>query len=435
MAEQWQTMKLLVVQVAALGWDSLVENHPDVLAPLPFSLRPVEAVFPAVTCSAQASFRTGSSAAAAGSIGNGRFDRVLRRTEFWSQSARLVRGPRIWSRARARGLRVGMLFWQQSLGEDVDLVLSPAPVHKHHGGMIQDCYGQPETLYPDLVRRLGRPFDLMRYWGPAASIRSSRWIVGATQWLLTEPRYRVDLLLTYIPHLDYALQKHGPEDARARTALAEVTAMLAALATAARNAGYEVVVWGDYAITAARQPLFPNQALREAGLFRVRHVRGMTYPDLYASRAFALVDHQVAHVFVTDPDDIGPARQCLGALQGVECIEGPNPDPACPETGELVLTAAPGAWFAYPWWQDPREAPDYARHVDIHSKIGFDPCELLWGWPPPSISLDATRVRGTHGRTDARVCLGSTVPALHEAVSTVDLARRIAALLDAGGTS
>lgn len=67
-------------------------------------------------------------------------------------------------------------------------------------------------------------------------------------------------------------------------------------------------------------------------------------------------------------------------------------------SGNLVAIASDGHWFAYPWWTDSREAPDFATHVDIHNKPGFDPCELFFGWPPPSISRDPTRVQGTHGR-------------------------------------
>ena len=133
--------KLLVIQVAALA-DDLARELPA----LPLTWAAMDSVLPAVTCTAQASFRTASLPAAHGMIANGIFNRPLRKAMFWEQSAALVSGPRIWESFALAGKRTAMLFWQQSLGESVDVVLSPAPIHKHHGGMIQDCYSQPPSL-------------------------------------------------------------------------------------------------------------------------------------------------------------------------------------------------------------------------------------------------------------------------------------------------
>jgi len=138
----------------------------------------------------------------------------------------------------------------------------------------------------------------------------------------------------------------------------------------------------------------------------------------------------VAHVFVTAPADLAAVKACFAGTAGIAAVTETGPD-AGPESGELALTAAPGCWFAYPWWSGRTGAPDYARHVDIHNKIGFDPCELFWGWPPPSVSLDPSRVRGTHGRDDVPACSGSTVPALCGAASLLELARRVETWLSA----
>ncbi|MCK5805018.1 MAG: alkaline phosphatase family protein [Lentisphaeria bacterium] len=398
--------KLLIVQVAGLGAD-LANAHVDALAGTGLSFHALRPPFPAVTCTAQATFRTASAPADHGMVCNGFFDRDARRTEFWNQSARLVQGCRVWTRFRERGGTVGVLFWQQILGEEADLVFSPAPVHKHHGGMIQACYALPRELEEELTRNVGA-FNLRHYWGPLASAKASLWITAATETLLDQPERCPDVLLTYLPHLDYVLQRHGPTDTKHLPDEMEILGdCLTRLAKAADSAGRELLVWGDYAITPATQVAHPNQVLRRDGLLEVRRIRGMTYPDLYASRAFAMVDHQVAHVFVPNPDDIGKVRQCLETMEGVDRIE-PRAAHGHPREGELILTAAPGNWFAYPWWDDPREAPDYARHVDIHSKIGFDPCELFWGWPPMSVSLDTSRVGGTHGRNDALACFATT---------------------------
>jgi len=172
--------KLLVVQVAALGWD-LVKNLPGFQQAEPF--------FPALTCTAQAGFRTASQPRDHGMVANGVRSPDLRKIMLWEQSSGLVHGERIWKRFRAAGGKVGMIFWQQSLGdEELDLVLSPAPIHKHSGGMVQDCYAHPADLYPFLVKQNRRPFNLMHYWGPLASQKSSAWITDATCTILREPR-------------------------------------------------------------------------------------------------------------------------------------------------------------------------------------------------------------------------------------------------------
>ncbi len=390
--------KILVVQAAALGHD-LVRTHAAAFGELGLAFHPLRPVFPAVTCTAQASFRTASPPAAHGMVANGCFDRALRRAFFWEQSAHLVAGARIWEQRRAAGGTAGLICWQQSLGEAADLILSPAPIHKHHGGMIQDCYSRPAGLYAELCATVGAKFNLRHYWGPMASVRASEWIAAATAAVLRSPQ-APDLLLTYLPHLDYALLKHGPQGgAPVVKAVREAVSLLRGLKDAAAAAGRRFLVWGDYAITQANQVVYPNRALAAAGLFSPRRVGGRLYPDLFSSRAFAMVDHQVAHVFIHDPKDIDAVRACLAGLPGVDALL-PHAALPHPHSGELVAVAAPDAWFAYPWWDDPATAPDYAGHVDIHSKPGFDPAELFWGWPPPRTSTDAGRVGGSHGRAD-----------------------------------
>jgi predicted AlkP superfamily pyrophosphatase or phosphodiesterase len=126
--------KLLVVQVAGLG-HAFAQQHR--LACIGAAFQSMETVFPAVTCSVQASFRTATLPAAHGVVSNGIYCRRLRRTAFWEQSAALVEGPRIWDDFRRRGRKTAVLFWQQSLGEAADIILSPAPIQKHQGGMME----------------------------------------------------------------------------------------------------------------------------------------------------------------------------------------------------------------------------------------------------------------------------------------------------------
>lgn len=419
--------KLLVVDVAALGWN-LARTRP----PSGFNFRAAAPIFPAVTCVAQASFRTGALPAKHGLVGNGLWFPDLKKVLFWEQSAALVEGSRIWENFRARGKKVGMLFWQQSLGESVDLVLSPRPIHKHEGGMIQDCYSQPADLYARLCAKTGRSFNLMHYWGPFASRKSSEWIVDATCAVMADSQFAPDLLFAYLPHLDYDLQRHGPDSSPAARALDVLFALLGRLKREAEANGYDWLIFGDYAIGAVTQPaVYPNRALREAGLFWTRSLKGMAYPDFFNSPAFAVVDHEVAHVFTRDAATKDKARSVLGALPGVDAaLEGDSRRDAGLEhrrAGDLVLVAKRGAWFAYPWWTERREAPDYATHIDIHNKPGYDPCELFFGWPPLSVSQDTARVKGSHGRADASdaIAWDSSLPMQTEPVGLLDLAARV----------
>jgi len=393
--------RLLVVQAAALGHGMLAARGLAEWRGLRF--RPVEPPFPGLTCPVQATFRTGLTPSGHGIVGNGFRFRELGRPLFWEQSAALVAGRRVWDRYRAEaGRGVGMLFWQQSLGEQADVVVSPAPIHKHHGGMIESLYSRPPALGGTLTEAVGRRFRLRDYWGPLASVQSSDWIAEATVALLAAPDRAPALCLTYLPALDYDLQRHGPTAAQAWKALDRLFAELGLLLDAAARHGYEVLVFGDYAVGAVTQPVFPNRALRAAGLFAVREAGRRRYPDFHGSRAYAVVDHELAHVYLAREEDIPLAGEVLAATPGVgRVFDRAAQRELCiahERAGELVAVAAPGAWFAYPWWQPEREAPDYAAHVDIHSKPGYDPCELFAGWPLGSVSRDERRVRGSHGR-------------------------------------
>ena len=366
-------MKKLQVVAAGLGFRLLEENGLTEMAGLRFAAAP--SVFPAVTCVAQASLRTGLKPAEHGMISNGVWLESLRKPSFWEQSARLVKGPRVWSRD------AGVFFFQQSLGEDVSLLVSPAPIHKHGGGMIMSCYTKPTGMAP-VLKRLCGTFPLWRYWGPLASPKVGRvcldWFEQATN------VHEVDEAYLYLPTLDYAAQKHGPKSPQAQAALKEFRRQLERLADLCMRRGCELKVTGDYEITeVTAAPVFPNVTLRRADLFRTREVAGRAYPDFYQSRAFAMCDHEFCTV-------CGEAReQAVDLLLGTGDYERPD-EQLGESAGRTVLLAKPGSWCGYEWWTDRREAPDFASHVDIHNKPGYDPKELFF--------FNRGVVKGTHGR-------------------------------------
>ena len=372
-------MRRLQVIAAGLGYRLLEENGMTEMAGLKFS--PAPSVFPAVTCVAQATLRTGLAPAEHGMVSNGRWLDDLRKPVFWEQSARMVKGTRVWSRSS------GVFFLQQSLGEDVELIVSPAPIHKHGGGMVMSCYTKP-TGMADVLRRLCGRFPLWRYWGPLASPKVGRMCVSYFEEMTNA--HDVEEAYLYLPTLDYAAQKHGPGSSAAQAALREFRRQLERLADVCMRRGCALKVLGDYEITeVTREPVRPNEVLRRNDLFRTRSVAGRAYPDFYQSRAFAMCDHEFC---VICGEERERAAEVLLATGDYE-----RPDVAdAPADGPTILLAKPGGWCEYKWWTDRREAPDFASHVDIHNKPGFDPKELF-------LFCNGT-VRGTHGRKCEVAC-------------------------------
>ena len=389
----------MVINIAGLSWSL---GRDKLSAPTIASLagaKPLRPSFPAVTCSVQATFTTGTPPARHGIVANGFFDRDYLRVNFWEQSDRLVQGRKIWETARAknRDFTCALLFWQNSIGSSADVVVTPAPIHKHDGGMIPNCYGRPAGLYDKLTGELG-PFDLMSYWGPMASVKSSRWIAAAAREVFEQ--LSPTLLMVYLPHLDYPLQKFGPDALSIREEVKQVDQLVAEIRDWAAAGGAELVVLSEYAMTPVSGAILPNLLLRRAGLLEVREAGGLEYLDTAASKAFAVVDHQVAHVYAR-PDALGAARGALTAADGLQIAgeaEKSKLNVNHPRAGELIAIAKPDRWFAYYWWDDPAKAPDFARTVDIHRKPGYDPCELFIDPAARAISMDTSLVKGSHGR-------------------------------------
>ena len=397
-------MKHLIVNVAGLGWETCQRFGLKEING--FKFKPAHSVFPAVTCTAQASLRTATLPREHGMVANGVFLRNLQRPAFWEQSSMLVDGERIWATAKKKGYTVGMFYFQQSLGESVDELISPWPIHKHHGGMILKNYSRPINKHPN---GYDEDFPLHKYWGPLADAKVGNRIVNDIISFA-----ECDIAFVYIPTLDYDLQRYPATDKHCAKAISLLNQQLQKLFNFAKAQNAEITILGDYEITEVTlPPAQPNLTLRRAGLFAVRNVLGRLYPDFNHSRAFAMVDHEIAHVYIKNEADIPIVKNCLNASGDYWLIEErvPKTDWAHSNSGELLIQAKQGSWCAYPWWTLPKEAPDYATHIDIHSKPGYDPCELFferWAFPPKTCQ-DLTRIKGTHGHK-CEIAYLSTLP-------------------------
>jgi len=413
----------------------------------------LDPTFPAVTCTVQSSMLTGLPASGHGIVGNGWYFRDLGEVLLWRQHNALVQGEKVWESARRAvpGYRVANLCWWYAMGAATDLLVTPRPIYHADGRKSPDCYTRPPELHDRLVGSLGA-FPLFNYWGPGAGIASSAWIAAAARAVLAADR--PDLMLVYLPHLDYDLQRYGPGGPQAAAAARELDRVLAPLLDACLAADAAVVVLSEYGITPVSRPVDVNRALRRAGLLQVYQQAGMEYLDPWTSRAFAVADHQVAHVYVPDPSDVDGVRTVLAGLPGVAEVlaAAGKADLGVdhPRAGELVCIADPDAWFTYYYWLDDARAPDFARSVEIHRKPGYDPAELFLDpndrlvkaraatallrkklglrYTMSVVPLDPAPVRGSHGRLpaesdvdDSPVLLCSAPEAAPERVSATDV--------------
>ncbi|HVS19530.1 MAG TPA: alkaline phosphatase family protein [Planctomycetota bacterium] len=415
---------VLLVDVVGLTQRQIGEHTPH-LARLARegACAPMDGVLPAVTLSAQATMLTGRMPAQHGAVGNGWFDRESGEVAFWRQSNALVQGEKLYQTARRRepAFTCAKLFWWWNMGAEVDWSVTPRPFYPADGRKLLAVYGRPNSYVIDLEQALG-PFPFFDFWGPRAGLPSSRWIADAT--LRTLERERPTLTLSYLPHLDYDHQRLGPRAAPSLAALREVDALVGELAEAAERHGAALVVVSEYGLCEVERAVHVNRALRREGLLEVRETPVGEVLDTFASRAFAVSDHQVAHVYARTGEALEHARRVLRNLDGVADVLDRAGQRKFgidhPRAGDLVAVADAKSWFTYYYWLDDERAPDFARTVDIHRKPGYDPCELLLdielALPKlrvalrlaqkalgqrmlmDVIGLDASVVRGSHGR-------------------------------------
>ncbi len=415
--------KTAVLNVVGLTPDLLGEATPRLRAFVDRGkLATVTPTLPAVTCTAQSTYLTGTHPDQHGVVANGWYFRDESEIKFWRQSNALVQRPKIWETARALDptFTCANLFWWYNMYSSVDYSVTPRPMYPADGRKLPDIYTQPADLRPALQEKFGQ-FPLFNFWGPNTSIRATQWIADAAKWVAEH--YDVTLTLVYLPHLDYGLQRFGPDDPRMAAELRELDTVCGDLIDFYQARDTEVIVLSEYGIVPVSCPIHLNRRLREQGLIAVREELCRELLDAGASAAFAVADHQIAHVYVNDPARLPEVRSLLQETEGVAEVLDEAGKRAHhldhPRSGELVARAAPDAWFTYYYWLDDQRAPDYARTVDIHRKPGFDPVELFldptlrlpkakvgvtllkkqlgFRYLMDVIPLDASLVRGSHG--------------------------------------
>jgi len=383
----------------------------------------IQTITPAVTCSVQATYLTGHMPEQHGIVANGWYDRHYNETWFWKQSNKLVQSEKVWETAKEINseFTCANMFWWYNMATSADFAVTPRPMYPADGRKIPDCYAKPPELRDFLTEKLGS-FPLFDFWGPMASIRSSKWIAEASQlvWRSKNPT----LMLVYLPHLDYNLQRLGPLHPKISDNVRQVDQLCGDLIQMAFDDNDQVLVLSEYAVTPVDRPIHINRELRIAGLLNIRSELGLEQLDFSNSRAFAVSDHQIAHVYVNNPVDIPIVKRLVESMEGVDLVLSSGEDKKYyamnhARSGDLVVFAKSNAWFTYYFWTNNKSAPDYARTVDIHRKPGFDPVELFYdpairalplsiGWKllkkklgfrqlMDVISLDATLVKGSHG--------------------------------------
>ena len=379
--------------------------------------------FPAVTTTAQATYLTGTSPSDHGIVGNGWYEREDAEVRFWKQSNHLIRGEKLWEALRREksDFRCAKMFWWYNMYSSADWSVTPRPIYPADGRKVFDVYAHPPGLRDELVGELGE-FPFPSFWGPRAGLPSSQWIADSARWV--EEREQPDLNLVYLPHLDYGLQRWGPDASEMGAEFEAIDRLVDELISFFVKRGVEVVLLSEYGISKVRKPVHLNRVFRDKGWIQIKNELGLELLDAGASRAFAVADHQVAHVYVRDDSIRNEVRCVLEATEGVAEVResGFGDGIGARRAGDFIAVSSPESWFTYYYWMDDMVAPDFARTVDIHRKPGYDPVELhldptlslpgiriasflirkKLGFRAllPVIPLDASLVGGSHGRDD-----------------------------------
>ncbi len=416
----------VIINVVGLTSSLIGEHTPhiaDFIARKEHRLGHIEPVLPALTCSAQATYLTGKLPSEHGIVGNGWYDRNYAEHRFWKQSNHLVEAPKLWELLRENDpeYTCANLFWWFNMYSSVNYSVTPRPIYLADGGKVLGVASQPQGLAKELCDEVGE-FPFQTFWGPLANIESSRWIAQVAK--RVELKSDPGLTLIYLPHLDYNLQRIGPDDPYIYDDLCLIDAVVGDLIRFYEAREVKVVLLSEYGITPVDRPVHLNRIFREKGWLAIKPELKRDTLDLGASQAFAIADHQVAHIYVNNPGILEEVRGTLATTEGVDEVIGASMKNYYglehENSGDLIAVADKRSWFSYYFWEDDRKAPDYACTVDIHRKPGYDPVELFLdpelrsprlklAWKKlrsmlgfrnliDVIPLDASLVRGSHGR-------------------------------------
>lgn len=419
--------KTVVIDIVGLS-ANLIGEHTPFLSEYVKSrhITPIKPVLPAVTTTSQSCYVTGKWPSEHGIVANGWYDRDDAEMKFWKQSNKLVKADKIWDAAKRQdpSFTCSKMFWWYNMYSTADFSVTPRPQYHADGVKAPDCYAYPASLRDELQKELGQ-FPLFNFWGPNANIKSTKWIADASVWV--DRQNDPTLTLIYLPHLDYCLQKFGPDFSKISKELNEIDQVVADLVKYYESKNTRIILLSEYGINPVHRPVHINRILREEGLISVRTERWYELLDAGASKAFAAADHQIAHIYINDPAVKAQVKKRLEQTEGIELVldeEGKKAHHIDHErAGDLVAVAKPDSWFTYYYWFDDAKAPDYAHLVDIHRKPGYDPVEMFMDPKNPFIKLragyklarkllgfrylmdviplDATLIKGSHGGISA----------------------------------
>lgn len=410
--------KTVVIDIVGLSSSLIGDHTPFLKAYIAKNhLQSIKPMLPAVTTAVQSTYVTGKWPADHGIVGNGWYDKDECEIKFWKQSGKLVKAETLWEAARKKdpSFTVSKMFWWYNMYSDADFSVTPRPNYLADGRKMPDCYSYPASLRDELQEALGQ-FPLFKFWGPGADITSTKWIADAS--IYTDKKYDPTLTLIYLPHLDYCLQKFGQDTSAISKELGQIDEIVKQLINYYSSKATKIILLSEYGINTVNQPVHLNRVLRSNGLLSIRTERGLELLDAGASKAFAVADHQVAHVYVNDPSLLETVKKLLQTTDGVALVLDKSAQQQYhidhERSGDLVVMAKEQSWFTYYFWLDDAVAPDYARVVDIHKKPGYDPVELFMTskaragykllrkkaglrYVMDVIPLDATLVKGAHG--------------------------------------
>ncbi|MGJ8643920.1 MAG: alkaline phosphatase family protein [Luteolibacter sp.] len=409
-------MRLAVLNIVGLSKSLLGENAPGITAfAEKHGLQTYAPEFPALTTTGQSSILTGTPPEQHGIVANGWYDRESAEVRFWKQSNHIVHGEKIWDTLRKTvpGFTCAKLFWWYNMHSTADFTITPRPLYPADGSKHFDIHTQPMAMRDELKADLG-DFPFPSFWGPAAGIPSSEWIAASAKWV--EEKHSPTLSLTYLPHLDYCLQKDGPNAPNIPTEVQAIDRVVTDLIHYYESRGVKVLLLSEYGISPVNRPIHLNRLFRAKGWLSIKNELGRETLDPGGSKVFAVADHQIAHIYCNDPSLLPEVKALLKNTPGIDEIRPQNHE----RSGDLIAIAEPDSWFTYYFWENDDLAPDYARTIDIHRKPGYDPCELFIdpAIPFPKakigkfllkkklglralldvIPLDASLVKGSHGR-------------------------------------